>query len=233
MTVSQQLLLELHSVHTQLAELRGRRERGPRQVAAHATNVKRHEDAVEAAHQAVLDAKKLVDQKQLDLKSGEGRIADWKVKLNQCSSNKEYQALSEQIAAAEMANSVLEDEILEGLDRIETLEANVAAAHEQLARAKSESQKVAQRVADEKNVIEQDIARLQERLSEEEKKIPTDIRSNYQRVVRAKGADALAPVEDGVCTGCGQQLTLESQNDMSMGRMAFCKVCGRLLYLQQ
>ena len=53
------------------------------------------------------------DRKQLDLKASELRIADWKVKLNTCSSNKEYQTMNEQIAAAEMAGSVLADEILE------------------------------------------------------------------------------------------------------------------------
>ena len=57
-----------------------------------------------------------VDKKQLQLKTGEDKVKDLRYKLNASTSNREYQALLEQIAADEMANSVLADEILEGLD---------------------------------------------------------------------------------------------------------------------
>ncbi len=61
--------------------------------------------------------------KQLQLREREARIKDLQVKLNTCSSNREYQALKEQIAADQQANSVLSDEILEALERIDVLQA--------------------------------------------------------------------------------------------------------------
>ena len=61
--------------------------------------------------------------------------------------------------------------------------------------------------------------------------LPGDIKADYERVVRSKGADSLALVDDGVCTGCGQQITLNMQNELQLSKLVFCKSCGRLLYL--
>jgi predicted nucleic acid-binding Zn-ribbon protein len=233
MEVSQAVLRELHGLHQQMAELTRRRDRGPKQIAAHETNVKRLESALADAQQKVKQARMGLDQKQLDLKSSEAKIADWRRKLNACETNKEYQTLLEQIAAAEMATSVLEDEILEGLDRIEQLDVAAGEAGKQLEAARAEQEKVKKRVSDELVVVNEDIARLSERLAAAEVKIPAPLRHDYERVVHAKGADALSPVEDGVCTGCGQQITLNALNEMNMGRTGFCRACGRLLYLPE
>jgi predicted nucleic acid-binding Zn-ribbon protein len=216
-----------------MAELQRRRDRGPKQIAAHETNVKRLEAALAEAQDKVKQNRMAADQKQLDLKSSEAKVGEWRVKLNKCETNKEYQTLLEQIAAAEMATSVLEDEILEGLERIEQLEMATGEARKQLEAARAEHEKVTQRVTADLSVVGQDIERLQERLTEAETNIPAILRRDYDRVVNAKGADALAPVEDGVCTGCGQQITLNSLNEMSMGRTGFCRACGRLLYLPE
>jgi predicted nucleic acid-binding Zn-ribbon protein len=36
-----------------------------------------------------------------------------------------------------------------------------------------------------------------------------------------------------VCTGCGQQITLNMQNELKLSKLVFCKSCGRLLYLTE
>jgi predicted nucleic acid-binding Zn-ribbon protein len=233
MEVSQAILRELHSLHQQMGELQRRRERGPKQIAAHEANVKRLEAALADAQAKVKETRMAADRKQLDLKASEMKVSEWRVKLNTCGTNKEYQTLLEQIAAAEMAKSVLEDEILEGLERIEQLEVATGEARKRLEAGRAEHVKVKDRVSGELSVLEADIARVRERLTAAEVNIPATLRHDYDRVVQAKGADALAPVEDGVCTGCGQQITLNSLNEMSMGRTGFCRACGRLLYLPE
>jgi predicted nucleic acid-binding Zn-ribbon protein len=164
------------------------------------------------------------------LKSNESRIADWKVKLNSCSNNKEYQTMIDQIAAAEMAGSVLADEILETMERIDQLEAVVVEVKERLAAGKTELSKFRDTVAQEGALIAADIARLEGELADAEKELPTDFREDYRRVIRGKGADGMAKMEDGVCEGCGKQVTLNMQNHLMMGKPVFCTACGRLLY---
>lgn len=233
MAIDAASLRALHHLLGQLAELRERLDRGPRQLAIRQQNVAAREAELQKAQEAEKQARLIVDRKQLDLRSSEQRIADWKIKLNQASSNKEFQALREQIAAAEMAGSVLADEILEGLERIDALVDKVMEAQSALASTKAEMQKVAQQIAEAAEGLKSDINRVEEQLKEAERQLPSDLKVDYDRVVRAKGADALAEADDRVCTGCGQQITANMQSDLMMSRPVFCKVCGRLLYLPE
>jgi len=231
MSVTAAALRELHRIHQQLAELRDRLERGPKQVRAREANVVQLETRLTEARQRMQQTQMAVDRKQLDLKSGEQKIVDLRVKLNACSSNREYQALLEQIAAAEMAGSVLSDEILEGLEKIDQLAGLVEEANSNLAAAKQELSKSRQAIEESASNIRADLSRLEGELTQAEKALPADLKADYQRVVRSKGADSLAVAEDGVCTGCGQQITLNMQNELKLSRLVFCKSCGRLLYL--
>jgi predicted nucleic acid-binding Zn-ribbon protein len=231
MPVSAELLELLHRIHRQLGDLRERQERGPRQVRAREGAVAKLEADLAAAQETVKQARLAGDRKQLDLKAGEQRVLDWKAKLNACSSNKEYQTLVDQIAAAEMAGSVLADEILEGMEKLDQLETVVVEAKDRLAGGKNELSKFRDAVAEEGRGIATDIARLEGELAEAEKQLPAEFRDDYRRVIRGKGADGMARMEDGTCEGCGKQVTLNMQNQLMLGKAIFCTACGRLLYV--
>lgn len=231
MSITAAALRELHRIHQQLAELRDRLERGPKQVRAREANVVQLEGRLTEARERMKQTQMAVDRKQLDLKAGEQKIVDLRVKLNAASSNREYQALLEQIAAAEMAGSVLQDEILEGMEKIDQLAAQVKEAENNLGIAKQELEKTRAAVEASGVTIRAELNRLEGELAQAEKTLPADIKPDYQRVVRSKGADSLAAVEDGVCAGCGQKITLNMQSELRLSKLVFCKACGRLLYL--
>lgn len=231
MSVSATVLRELHRIHSQLGDLHERLARGPRQVQARQGNVTLQETALAAAQDEVRSTKKAIDQKQLDLKSSENKILDWKGKLNTCSSNREYQTLTEQSAAAEMANSVLADEILEMMERLDQQAAEVKEIEAALLAIKNDLATFRDKVAAEGELIRGDITRLDAELAEVEKKLPASLKDDYQRVIRGKGAEGLAPVEDLVCQGCGQKITLNMQNELLLSHPVFCKNCGCLLYV--
>lgn len=233
MSVSAAVLRELHRIHGQLADLRERLNRGPRQIKAREASVASFEVACTSAQDNVKQTKKAIDQKQLDLRSGENKILDLKVKLNVCSTNKEYQALLEQIAASEMANSVLADEILEAMEKVDQLEVAVGTAKSHLEAAKTELVKCRDAVAEESGLVKGDIDRLEKELAEAEKQLPKEINEDYRRMIRGKGAEGMAPVEDGVCQACGYTVTLQMLNELMLSKPVFCKSCGCLLYPQE
>ncbi len=173
------------------------------------------------------------DQKQLLLKSGEEKIKGLAAKLNAANSNREYQAVKDQIAADEMANSVLADETIEALEKIDEFQGIVAEAQKKLAVAKDELAKVQETVRRESQGLDAEIHRLELELKEAEDKIPDDFKGDYNRVVKSKGADAMAEVQNGFCGGCYQQLTPNNMSELSMSRGIFCKNCGRLIYLPE
>jgi len=141
MSVTAAALRDLHRIHQQLAELRDRLERGPKQVRARESNVAQLDARLAEAREKAKQTQMAVDRKQLDLKSGEQKVVDLRVKLNTANNNREYQALLEQIAAAEMAGSVLSDEILEGMDKVDQFVLLVKEAEKNLADGKKEMEK--------------------------------------------------------------------------------------------
>jgi predicted nucleic acid-binding Zn-ribbon protein len=233
MSVTAAALRELHRIHQRLADLRDRLERGPKQVRAREANVTQLEAKLTEAKDRAKQMQMALDRKNLDLKAGEQKVVDLKVKLNGANSNREYQAFLEQIAAAEMAGSVLSDEILEGMEKVDQLNAATKEAEKNLAAGKQDMQKAKESVESSAAGIRTDIAQLEGELTQAEQSLPADLKVDYQRVVRSKGADSLAAADDGVCVGCGQQITLNMQNELQLSKLVFCKSCGRLLYLPE
>ena len=230
MSLTPESLRELHHLHRQIANLNERLDRGPKQVKAGEANIKRQEDLLEEVKRTLQRAKVNCDEKQLQLKSNEGRIDDLKSKLISASSNKEYQALKEQIAADEMANSVLSDEILEMFEKLDEHEADLEQAQEKLTKGREELDKTTRRVSDEHTVLAAELDQAKEKLSAAEAKLPGEFRADYDRVVQTRGDEALAPLEGETCGGCNFSVTPQMISEIIMSKPVFCKSCGCLLY---
>ena len=233
MSVTAAALRELHHLHQQLTELRDRVERGPKQIRAREANTAQLKAKVDEARARVQETQLAINRKQLDLKAGEQKVVDARVRLNAASSNKEYQALVEQIAAAEMAGNVLADEILESMEKVDALQLAVRDAEKALAASTQEMDKTRQAIEASAASLRADIKRLEDSLKQAEAALPADFKIDYQRVVRGKGANGLAAVDENVCGACGQQITLNMQNELRLSRPVFCKSCGCLLYVSE
>jgi predicted nucleic acid-binding Zn-ribbon protein len=231
--VSLEVLRTLHRIHRQLADLNERLDRGPKQVRATEANVKHREEELERIRETVKTMRKEADQKQLQLKANEAKIKDLKGKLNAATSNREYQILKDQIAADQMANSVLEDEIIEALDQIDQVQPKTAEAQNALNAAREKAQQVHAEVEKQEPLLRADVERLQAELKQAEDALPPLVRDVYQRSVRQRGEDALAVIDDGCCGGCHQQVPLNVQAEVRLSHPMFCRSCGRLLYLPE
>ena len=228
-----ELLRTLHRIHRQLGDVRERLERGPRQIRAREANLARLEQTLTQAQNEAKTAKVAADQKQLQLRTGEQKIVDLKSKLNAASSNREYQSLREQIAAAEMANSVLADEILDALEKVDVHQAAITEAQQNLAKGRDELATTQKAVREQQSSLETDVGRLETELAKSEENLPSDARDTYKRMTRSKGADGMAPVEGNICAGCSQMITPNTFNSLKLGKLVFCSSCGRLLYLPE
>jgi predicted nucleic acid-binding Zn-ribbon protein len=233
MSIKSDALRELHRIHQQRGDLNQRLVRGPRQVAAGQANVKSLEQQVDQAKQTLTKTKMANDSRELQLKEREGKIADLQKKLNSCNSNREYQALKEQIAADEQASSVLSDEILEGYDKIETEEQVVGEITANLEKAASGLEQLQTRVNAARDNLESELARVQDNLARAEQALPIEFQYEYKRMVKAHGEDALAAVEDETCQGCFQRITPQMYDQLRCSKAIFCMTCGRLLYLPE
>ena len=146
MSLDYELLRVLHHKLKLQTEYQSQIARGPRKIElAKATEAKMVAE-LEAAKEDLTKAKLAAHERQLQLSEREAKIEDLKGRRNAAESNKEYQLLNDQIAADEQANSVLSDEILELLEKIDSLEASAAEAKENHEKSQAETNKVTQAV---------------------------------------------------------------------------------------
>ena len=175
-----------------------------------------------------------VDQKQLQLKAGEEKVKDLRRKLNAAASNREYQVLLEQIAADEMTNSVLADEILEALEKSTPSAKNIAEAEAGAGGRPAEGRRGPRRSGRSRSRrCGPTWPGWKPSCGSPRRRLPADIRELYQPIVRQKGEDALAVVENQCCGGCNQQVPLNLCSQIMLGQPVSCKTCGRLLYLPE
>ncbi len=232
MSATTNSLSELHQLHLQLQDVQERLVRGPKQISARERFVetkKQEAEEVRAQHQKLkMDA----DARSLQLKTNEARIEELKLKLNTAASNKEFNIIKSQIEADEVANSVLEDEILEFLEKVDSSVAGVKSAEDAVSAAEQECERVAQQIAEQEPGLNSEAEKLSAAIREAESHLPATVGEQYRRLVQAHGAGAMAGVINSVCSNCHVTITPQMLVQLNSSHVIFCKTCGRMLYQQ-
>lgn len=223
---------KLHRLHIQLREVQDQLEKGPRQLKVRQQIIQQKQAELEAQKQKQKTLKMAADQRSLQLKSNEAKIQDLRGKLNQANSNREFDIIRAQIEADTVANSVLEDEILDTLEKVDAGQIATRKVEDELTAAKAEETRVAKEVAAAEPGFQARIVELQAEITEAEKCLPADFVTPYRRLVQAYGAAALAQVDAGNCGVCFVNLPPQTLMALRAGQVLFCKTCGRLMYLR-
>lgn len=232
-TVSTEVLRTLHRIHRQLTDLKGRLRRGPALARAHETNVARAEQELQQVREKAKTARMASDAKQGQLRDNEEKVKKLQIQLNGASSNREYDLLRDQIKAAEMVNSVLADEILEGMETLDSFSPLIEKATAVLEKAKEEQAKGAEKFAQEEPTIREELARVEAQLVEAETHLIEPFTSVYRRVVKSLGENGLSPVRGEYCAHCNHKVPLNQVNLLLVAELkepTLCKSCGSLLY---
>ncbi len=230
MSVTASLVQRLHRINRQKTDLNGQLERGPRLVTAATRKLQAAQQNVANTRDKIKKMKVEADGKQLQMREREEKIHKWKGNMNSAKENREYQALKDQIAADEQANSVLSDEILETLEAIDEANQVLADAEANVVELEKELRAIEKQVADRKVVLESELARVNADLLDAEKGLVGDFKREYLRLVEAKGEDAMAELEGNCCGGCYQSLTPQMLDKLLQSLPVLCPACGRLIY---
>ena len=223
-------LRELHQLHVKLEAAREKLAEGPKRIQSRRRRVERLEKEIVEGRDRAKQMKMAADQKSLQLKTNEAKIADLRGKLNAATTNREFDIIKSQIDADTMANSVLEDEILEAYEKIDQFEAqiaetgrqrDVALAEEKQAKADAESLAPALRA---------EVEKLEAALKTAESQLPGTVATVYQRLVAAHGSTALAELDGTSCSACHATVAPNMRVELNVGKFVFCRSCGRLLY---
>ena len=227
-------LRELHALHQRAKALRDRLVSGPKTLATRRSVLESRRVAMEEARKALKESKAQVKLKESQLQGIQAKSDDLRVKLNQVKKQDEYNAIQHQLAADRRNVERLEVEILEAMEANDAKGADLAALEAEVQKLDGEVAAFGGEIESKAGEQRAQLQALEAAITEAEAIIPADQRDQYRRVVKQRGADALAAAEGGACSGCYVSVTTQMMNELINGHhLVFCKSCGRVLYLTE
>jgi predicted nucleic acid-binding Zn-ribbon protein len=233
MTATVDILRDLHRIHTQMTDMRARLERCPKQLDAAQTRLVRAESAHELQKSAIQQLTLASKKEELLLGEREARVETLQSKLKECSTNKEYQTLNNEIAAINETVSSLSDDILQLYDNLETEQSTLNSLHMDIEGSRTSLTETELHIVQEESTLTTENARITMQLESAEDNLPSEFHSEYRRMTQARGAEGLAEVTDNCCGTCFQQISLQMESELRVGKMVQCKACAAILYSAQ
>lgn len=228
-----EILRELHRLQIHVANLQNEIERGPRMLKAHQTKVAKHEETIQKTHDQIKKLKVAMHSKEVSLKEVQQLVAKHETQRNQASSNKEYQALQHEIENERQKFRKIEDEMLVDMEAIESLTLKVPEYEKEMEKTKQEVAKVVDDIQSRRTSLVDMLDGAHKQIAEVQAQLAPDVKTHYDRLIAARGQDALAAVGGQTCTACYTEITAQSYIDLRRGAFVLCKSCGRILYITE
>lgn len=203
----------------------------PERLAALDARVAEREQAVAAARARLEACQKARRELERQLATAQARLARYKDQLMEVKTNKEYQAMQHEIAAAEREVRATEDRILDRMEEGEDLAKELAREDAALAAERSA-------VAAEKARLEReqrDLDALVTRTAGERSRLVTEISPDalalFDAVARLRKGVAVVEARDGHCSVCHVRLRPQRFLEVRRNdRIIQCESCQRILY---
>ena len=226
-------LIELQKIDSQIFKANEEIKNKPLEIAALEALFNERSAALKSAEEELKRAQLEHKSLELDLQSKEQAVDKQKSQLGQVKSNKEYSALQVEIGKMKADNSLLEEKIIELLEKMDILKQKVSAEQEKFAIEE-------RKLKEEKNKIETSLKMLQEQsdsLRAQRKRIidtgiKPEVLSLYERILDNRGELAIVPVKNDSCSGCCRSIRAQVVNELRLGKLLTCENCSRILYIE-
>jgi len=167
-----------------------------------------------------------------DAQMNQSSVDKTTVKLRSVKTNKEYQALLKEIEDQKSKNSIIEDQMLECLDRLDEVEKIIA-------KKKQDHIELSEQLKSEKKIIAQDVEQKKKKLVELDTArkeiagtIESELLEKYNKTKSQQaGGLAIASVKNAVCYGCNMNIPPQMYNELHRrDALMFCPHCHRIVY---
>ena len=225
-------LQQLHQLLEQLEDAQTQLARGPRRVAAAQKKTRLADQASADQKEQIRMLRKAADEKTLSLKSREAEISRLQVRLNEVSSNREYDIIQAQLESEKSASNNLEDEILSLLTQIDEATEELLLLQSETGSCLRRTIEIEEEVSGNELGILKEIQRLETEVAEAEGTIPQgEARTVYRRLRNSMNSGALSEVKNSFCLACNTSVTAQYCVQIKIGEFVTCRECGRILYM--
>jgi predicted nucleic acid-binding Zn-ribbon protein len=220
----QELDLAAERVRRRLADL-------PSDVAALDERIAARTSAVAAVKERIAASQAARREIEKDLAGVQTRLSRYKDQLMEVKTNKEYQAMQHEIAAAEQSVRAQEDRLLDRMEEAETLAAESKAADAALKAEQDEVARARQALETERITLDQEIERAGAQRTSVAAQLSPPALALFEHVSRNRRGVALSEAREGHCTQCHVRLRPQIFNEVRRNDgLIQCESCSRILY---
>lgn len=170
---------------------------------------------------------------ETDLEHEQEKHQKFKNDLMKASNEKEYTTAVREIDVARKAVSLLETEILKLMEKIEKLEAQVAARTPEMESRRVEVDRQVAAWAAAATTNQQRLDELTVQRGPMLQALSPNARATYERLSRMRSGLALAEARDWSCLACRMKIRPQVFSDIRRGdTIITCESCGRILYFK-
>jgi predicted nucleic acid-binding Zn-ribbon protein len=201
-----------------------------RAIGGHRDREQRLQSEQEAAKRVWVQAKKEVDDKELEAQTLEQKEQAKKKRIESVTNHREYQSLKAELDTIRDQQQALEKELLDAWHALEQAAKQYEVKKNSIAAEIALSQVEIKKQDEQRIQLADRIAKQQALRPEKEQQVPAEWLEKYA-AMRARVADPVVPVIDGHCSACVYKVSPQDMIMLTRNKLLQCKDCYRFLYL--
>jgi len=226
-------LIQLQTIDSEIYVLKNEKESKPKEIEAIDAAFEEKKKNLASLEETLLSFHKQRKDKELELASKEISAKKLETQLYQLKTNKEYQAMLQQIQDAKADASVIEDQILGLFEQADKIKNDSSQEKLRLQEEEKVVQGEKKNIHDRIKEIDERIAQLESQRKQITPGIDKKILSQYERILLNRDGLAIVNVKDNSCGGCNMFVPPQVINLIRMYECIItCEVCNRMLYIE-
>lgn len=229
-------LLALQRIDTRIRQLRHRRANIPEAVA-----LAEEQETLQKVAEELADARARLDRLDKQSRRHEQEIStvesarkteEARMYSGQIQSERQLDAIKNEIGALRRRKSDLEDSLLEIMEQTEETESLIAGLEGRQAELQQRVEALAGTVDEAATDIDAELTGAEQERAAAAARLPADLLAFYDDLRERKNGLAVAALQGRTCTGCQLELTAIELEDVKRGapdRLSRCAQCGRVL----
>ncbi|MBI2774673.1 hypothetical protein HYX58_01565 [Candidatus Dependentiae bacterium] len=188
--------------------------------------------SMENAKQHLHDMRKEVDVKEREMADLDEQEKGKKARLEQSSSQREYESLKHEIETVKKKQLGLEDGLIAAWKTYEVTQKETEEKKAFCVKRSAELDVVIQEVMQKIAAIDGKIKELLVVRVQKEEGIPAEWLEKYASM-RLKVSNPVVPVHNGSCSACFYQISQKDISELRKNKLLVCRDCFRFLYLER
>lgn len=226
-----EMLLRLQSVDYDLGELDRSKDYLPEMINNLEHEIADTKTALEASEKELTEQNLLNNRLDLELTTLNQELAKFQKQMMIIKTNKEYDAITNEIANRKVRISEIEEEILKALTRIDDLK-------EKIKEYKGKLDEIEKSNEDELVHLREELGSIDDKIKIKEGdrknvtvRIDKKLLATYERVKKGRGNQVVVAIKKRACGACYKGVPPQIIQEIRKGEMIYsCDNCGRILF---